>query len=151
MLKERLKRVERFGVLGVHPAKLLDPDNEDEEESPLSASDNELKVLIFDIGNMSAIDASAIQTLYEIVEEYQDRGIQVRFVKLQDGCVPMFLRSGLFEIVGVDCFFTKIVLALRGIVHGDVEDRFEDDLSFPIEDGYQDHHRQDESSMLVNI
>jgi hypothetical protein len=58
---------------------------------------------------MPHIDASAIQILIEIVQDYHRRGIDVCFVKLREANKPIFLRSGMLgEVVGSDRFFRKI-------------------------------------------
>lgn len=68
-----------------------------------------LRGVIFDIENMAVIDATAIQTLLEIVQEYKARDIEVCFVKLRDSCKQVFLRSGILgEVLGSDRFFRKI-------------------------------------------
>jgi anti-anti-sigma regulatory factor len=73
----------------------------------------DLRAVVFDIENMTAIDASAIQILTEIVEDYQRRDIQVFFVKIREVNKSMFLRSGLLgEVLGSDHFFRKISEAI---------------------------------------
>ncbi|KAJ3229480.1 Solute carrier 26 [Chytriomyces hyalinus] len=69
---------------------------------------DDLRCVIFDVGAMTAIDASATQTLLEIVEAYRARGITTCFVKLRESCKPWFTRSGLYNLVGSRHFFEKI-------------------------------------------
>ncbi|KAJ3112338.1 Solute carrier 26 [Phlyctochytrium bullatum] len=73
---------------------------------------SQINAVIFDIGAMNGIDATATQTMMEIVESYHRRNIIVCFVKLRDTCKPLFLRSGLWALVGMDHFFDKIRDAL---------------------------------------
>ncbi|KAJ3413325.1 Solute carrier 26 [Chytridiales sp. JEL 0842] len=78
---------------------------------------DEIRSVIFDVGAVNSIDASATQTLLEIVQSYNSRDIAVCFVKLRDTCRPWFIRSGLYDLVGPDRFFHKIrdaVDTLRG-------------------------------------
>lgn len=75
-----------------------------------------LRAVIFDIENMTNIDASAVQTLIEAVQEYQKREIKVLFVKMREGNKLMFLRSGLLgEVLGSDHFLRKISDAIQFI------------------------------------
>ncbi|KAJ1567373.1 Solute carrier 26 [Cladochytrium tenue] len=71
--------------------------------------------VILDIGAVTAVDATATQTLLEIVESYRARGITVCFVKLRDSCRPWFARSGLLQLVGEHHFFHKIRDALDAV------------------------------------
>ncbi|KAI8622375.1 sulfate transporter family-domain-containing protein [Chytriomyces sp. MP71] len=152
-LKERLKRVEMFGDLHVHPGEaprtrqrqrtpsvswrtgrggrsreasvvpsdeaFFDGDHggDDDDaylESAISyGSESELQAVIFEVSAVGNIDASATQTLLEVVESYHARNITVCFVKLQPSCKPWFTRSGLIDIVGADHFFSKMSDALR--------------------------------------
>ncbi|KAJ3298448.1 Solute carrier 26 [Rhizoclosmatium sp. JEL0117] len=159
-LKDRLKRIEMFGDLSVHPGETptrrshgrdlsqvrsvessrsrswepsrhrersrsvglsstsVHPLEETEElfdelleangVSAFGNSGPDLIGVIFDVGAVTAIDASATQTLLEVVESYQSRSIQVCFVKLRDSCKPWFVRSGLYESVTPARFFDKI-------------------------------------------
>ncbi|KAI8840684.1 sulfate transporter family-domain-containing protein [Chytriomyces cf. hyalinus JEL632] len=74
---------------------------------------DDLRCVIFDVGAMTAIDASATQTLLEIVEAYRARGITTCFVKLRESCKPWFTRSGLYNLVGSHHFFEKISDAIE--------------------------------------
>ncbi|KAJ3129918.1 Solute carrier 26 [Nowakowskiella sp. JEL0407] len=107
-LKDRLKRIEIHGELGVHPGEIA-------QDVQLSENEEEggIKGVIFDFQGVSSIDASATLTLLEIVESYKTRGVDVCFVKLRDSVKSQFIRSGLFELVGSDHFFPKISHALE--------------------------------------
>lgn len=68
-----------------------------------------LRAVIFDIGNMAHIDASAIQILVEIVADYHARSIDVCFVKLREANKNLFLKSGLLgELVTGEKYFQKV-------------------------------------------
>ncbi|CAG8756458.1 7844_t:CDS:2, partial [Dentiscutata erythropus] len=69
-LKDRLRQLEAFGDMSVHPS----------EEARLSPVEN----VIFDIEIMEDLDASAAQILIEIVEAYHSRKVNVFFVKLRE-------------------------------------------------------------------
>ncbi|KAI8833909.1 hypothetical protein BC829DRAFT_422437 [Chytridium lagenaria] len=119
-LKDRLKRVEMYGELGVHPGEMPRPRDataiaEEEGRKTLPATweaTTHVQGVIFDIGAMNGIDATATQILLEIVETYHNRNIVVCFVKLRDSCKPLFMRSGLW-LVGMEHFFDKIRDALE--------------------------------------
>ncbi|KAI9366042.1 sulfate transporter family-domain-containing protein [Zopfochytrium polystomum] len=151
-LKERLNRVEMHGELGVHPgeaprrrtgarrAPLMDGasggvlgDSHSnslasmhgaELQAVTTGDDTTIKSVIFDIGAVTAVDATATQTLLEIVESYKHRGIIVCFVKLRDSCKPWFVRSGLYTLVGPDRFFSKIREALESVDGGSSVDDY---------------------------
>ncbi|KAI8840707.1 sulfate transporter family-domain-containing protein, partial [Chytriomyces cf. hyalinus JEL632] len=110
-LKERLKRVEVHGEMHVHPGEAP----RETHATPVVRQDvpDALRCVIFDVGAMTAIDASATQTLLEIVEAYRARGITTCFVKLRESCKPWFTRSGLYNLVGSHHFFEKISDAIE--------------------------------------
>ncbi|EGF81367.1 hypothetical protein BATDEDRAFT_1263, partial [Batrachochytrium dendrobatidis JAM81] len=99
-LKDRLKRIEAYGDLSVHPS----------EEPRLSFIDDSdtIKSVVFDMTAVSDIDATATQIMTEIVHEYHSRGIIVCFVKLRETCKESFERSGIYSVVGEQHFFGKI-------------------------------------------
>jgi MFS superfamily sulfate permease-like transporter len=80
-LKDRLRRIEVHGDLGIHPSS--------------AASGPQTRALIFEMSAVADLDASATQTLLELVESYSHRGVAVRFVKLRDGCRVLFERAGI--------------------------------------------------------
>ncbi|RUS31294.1 sulfate transporter family-domain-containing protein [Jimgerdemannia flammicorona] len=97
-LKDRLRRLEQFGDMSVHPS----------EEPRLGAISN----VIFDVEQMLEIDASAIQILIEIVEAYNARYVQVFFVKIHENARELFELSGLTEKVGPDHIFKRVSTAI---------------------------------------
>ncbi|KAL1925648.1 uncharacterized protein VTP21DRAFT_531 [Calcarisporiella thermophila] len=100
-LKERLRRLERFGDLDVHPS-------EDQRLGPIYH-------VVFDVENMPQVDASAIQILNEIVEAYHTRGVEVFFVKLRENSRELFARSGLIDMIGEDHICRRISDAMKEI------------------------------------
>ncbi|KAI9261913.1 sulfate transporter family-domain-containing protein [Helicostylum pulchrum] len=93
-LKDRLRRLEQFGDMSIHPS-----------ESPRLGK---LSYMIFDVDNMPKIDASAVQILYEIVEAYHARDVKVFFVRLRDGPMVLFRKSGLLKVVGEENLFRRV-------------------------------------------
>ncbi|CAG8612284.1 6181_t:CDS:2 [Paraglomus brasilianum] len=100
-LKDRLRRLEQFGDMSVHPS-------EDALMSPI-------EYVIFDIETMEDLDASAAQILLEIVDSYHARGVKVFFVKLRPNQKKMFTNAGLINKVGEDNFFSRITDVLGHI------------------------------------
>ncbi|CAB4427041.1 unnamed protein product [Rhizophagus irregularis] len=100
-LKDRLRRLEEFGDMSVHPS----------EEARMSPIEN----VIFDIETMEDIDASAVQILLEIIVAYHQRGVNVFFVKLRENQRKLFIRAGITDRVGSDHFFKRIPDALEYI------------------------------------
>ncbi|KAI7889941.1 sulfate transporter family-domain-containing protein [Mucor mucedo] len=100
-LKDRLRRLEMFGDMSIHPS-----------ESPRRS---ESLYTIFDVSSMPSIDASAIQIFYEIVETYKARSVEVYFVRLREQPFGMFKKSGLLYLVGQDHVFRKVSEAIEVI------------------------------------
>ncbi|KAI8362631.1 sulfate transporter family-domain-containing protein [Blakeslea trispora] len=100
-LKDRLKRLEMFGDMSIHPS-----------ERPRR---QESSYTIFDVGSMPTIDASAVQIFYEIVEAYQSRSVQAYFIRLREQPLVMFRKSGLLNLVGEDHIFRKVSEAIEFI------------------------------------
>ncbi|KAG2230081.1 sulfate transporter family-domain-containing protein [Thamnidium elegans] len=100
-LKDRLRRLEMFGDMSIHPS-----------ESPRRS---ESLYTIFDVSSMPSIDASAIQIFYEIVEAYKARSVEVYFVRLREQPFAMFRKSGLLYLVGQDHVFRKVPEAIEAI------------------------------------
>ncbi|KAI8983687.1 sulfate transporter family-domain-containing protein [Pilobolus umbonatus] len=100
-LKDRLRRLEMFGDMSTHPSE--DPRR------------TESLYTIFDVGSMPSIDASAIQIMYEIVEAYQARNVEVFFIKLRENPLAMFKKSGLLYLVGEDHLYRKVSDAIEYI------------------------------------
>lgn len=93
-LKEKLKRIELHGDLSAHPSDDI--------------NQLHLKFVIFDVEAMTAIDASALALLTEVIQDFENRKVKVCFVKLKDTLKPWFLKAGIFDLVGSVHFFRKI-------------------------------------------
>ncbi|KAJ3044275.1 Solute carrier 26 [Rhizophlyctis rosea] len=135
-LKDRLKRIEVFGDLGVHPGEepkrgvitaVAGADvstgtgtgTEEDGRGGGREGEDDIRSVIFDCGGVTNIDASAAQILLEIVQEYHSRNIEVCFVKLREKCRTKFLRSGIYDLVGPGHFFRKIRDAIEFLRNAD--------------------------------
>ncbi|KAI8587727.1 sulfate transporter family-domain-containing protein [Geranomyces variabilis] len=129
-LKDRLKRIEMYGDLAVHPGEeprrtparrrrrrsepvgeedsAMEPATVATATSRPHAVEEHIRAVVFDFGAVTAIDASATLALLEIVEDYTYRNMEVCFVKLRESCKNAFLRSGIYAIVGPSRFFRKV-------------------------------------------
>jgi MFS superfamily sulfate permease-like transporter len=58
---------------------------------------------------------SAVQILYEIVESYHQRQIEVYFVRLRERPLEMFERSGLLKLIGGDHQLRKLSDAIEAV------------------------------------
>ncbi|KAI8886925.1 sulfate permease [Backusella circina FSU 941] len=101
-LKDRLRRLEQFGDMSIHPS-----------ESPRLGGN--LSYMIFDIDNMPQIDASAVQILKEIVEAYHARSVKVYFVRLREQPMDLFEKSGLYDMIGKDYIVRRVPEAIEAI------------------------------------
>ena len=68
-MKGRLKRVEMYGSTHEHPGSK-------------QKTNKSLRHVVFDLHGMTSIDSSATQILYDIVNNYQKRGINVFFSRI---------------------------------------------------------------------
>ncbi|KAK9708488.1 hypothetical protein K7432_009610 [Basidiobolus ranarum] len=100
-LKDRLRRCEQYGDFRVHPSA----------EPYLSP----IRYVIFEVENMTEVDASATQILLEIVRDYRARGVGVYFVNLREQHLSFFQASGLYDLVEADHFCQQIPQALDHI------------------------------------
>lgn len=102
-LKERLRRIEIYGQVGIHPS-----------EDPLTAQSNferrrlPIQEIIFDFEGVLSIDACAIQIFTEVIDDYHERGIGVSIVKLNDSIKKKFKNSGLYGKIDSYRYFDKI-------------------------------------------
>ncbi|GAA5816414.1 hypothetical protein MFLAVUS_009943 [Mucor flavus] len=102
-LKDRLRRLEQFGDMAVHPS-----------EEPRRSN---LEYIVLDLGGMELIDASAVQILYEIIESYHEQGVHVLLVNGQPRAMPLINRAGIVELVGDNLFFNDVTDAIQSIEH----------------------------------
>ncbi|KAI8145346.1 sulfate transporter family-domain-containing protein [Fennellomyces sp. T-0311] len=100
-LKDRLRRLEQFGDMSIHPS----------ETPRLSDS----SYIIFDVGSMPYIDASAVQILLEIVTAYHARNVAVYFVKVRGRSRKLFETSGLIKLVGENHLYRKVSDAIEAV------------------------------------
>jgi MFS superfamily sulfate permease-like transporter len=104
-LKNRLRRLELYGVTGAHPAL------------PRVRSPEHNKNVIFDIHGVTGLDGSGTQVLFEIVRSYRDRGVRVFFSRGPAEGSPiyeLFRRSSIIDICGgPDHFVANVDSALR--------------------------------------
>eukprot|EP01125_Pyxidicula_operculata_P012514 TRINITY_DN4109_c0_g1_i2.p2 TRINITY_DN4109_c0_g1~~TRINITY_DN4109_c0_g1_i2.p2 ORF type:complete len:245 (-),score=38.52 TRINITY_DN4109_c0_g1_i2:705-1439(-) len=97
-IKDMFKRIEQFGSHLAHPT-------DDNLQVPL-------KAIIIHAGNISKMDASAMEILSEMMAEYQKNGIFVCFVKLRPKLKISFLQSGIIGALGGDRIFSTTEEAL---------------------------------------
>ncbi|GAA5844701.1 hypothetical protein JCM11251_007353 [Rhodosporidiobolus azoricus] len=87
-LKERLRRLERYGARRAHPA---------DEPSRAEAS-----VVVFQLGDVQEVDASAAQILGEVVESYVARDAVIYFTNCQPAVLATLKQAGVIEASGGD-------------------------------------------------
>ncbi|KAI0007683.1 sulfate transporter family-domain-containing protein [Xylariaceae sp. FL0662B] len=90
-LKNRLRRLERYGTGNAHPAL------------PRLRSQDSNRNIIFDIHGVTSMDGSGVQVLVEIVRNYRDRGVRVFFsrpISRQNRVWEMMELSGIVKLVG---------------------------------------------------
>ncbi|CDH60756.1 sulfate anion transporter [Lichtheimia corymbifera JMRC:FSU:9682] len=101
-LKDRLRRLEHYGDLSVHP-------------SEASRRCEDLRYVIFDTGGMESIDASAVQILHEVIESYHDRGVHVYLVRVDPNVMPLLEKSGILDLIGMDQVLQEVTDAIQAI------------------------------------
>ncbi|KZT03929.1 sulfate anion transporter [Laetiporus sulphureus 93-53] len=97
-LKERLRRLELYGVSKHHPSD--EPHRE------------HASVLVFHLADVDSIDASAAQIFYELVETYQSRGVGLYITHLKKGPHITFERAGIVKLLGEDSFCKDVAAAM---------------------------------------
>lgn len=104
-LRNRLRRLEFYGTMRIHPSypRILDKQM--------------FRYLILDMQGMTECDASAVQTLHELVFDYVNRGIRVIFVRMpMDRTIrDRFEKSGITDMVKRSgaAYFETIDSAIR--------------------------------------
>lgn len=88
-MKGRLKRIELYGSSHKHPGS--------------NKSNKKLRHVVFDLHGMTSIDSSATQILYEIIESYQNRGVNVFFTRLfkSKQLISRFKQSGIENLLSI--------------------------------------------------
>ncbi|KAF9816803.1 hypothetical protein IEO21_03883 [Rhodonia placenta] len=98
-LKERLRRLELYGVTKHHPS----------DEPRRESAD----VLVFHLADVDSIDASAAQIFYELVDTYQSRGVGLYITHLKKGPRESFERAGIIKLLGEDAFCKDVASAMH--------------------------------------
>jgi high affinity sulfate transporter 1 len=93
-VKELFARIERLGSRTVHPAEKRDVPK--------------LRAIIIHAGYIASMDASALQVLHEMMDNYRQRNVFVCFVKLKGSLKVNFVRSGIIEPTGGDTVYDSI-------------------------------------------
>ncbi|KAG1851473.1 sulfate transporter family-domain-containing protein [Suillus subalutaceus] len=100
-LKERLRRLELYGPERTHPS-------EEPRRQPAST-------LVFHMADVETCDASAVQIFHELLETYQNRGVELFVTHLRSGPRKMFERAGIEELLGSEAFFATLGDAMTSI------------------------------------
>ncbi|KAG1882323.1 sulfate transporter family-domain-containing protein [Suillus subluteus] len=100
-LKERLRRLELYGPERTHPS-------EEPRRQPAST-------LVFHMADVETCDASAVQIFHELLETYQNRGVELFVTHLRSGPRKMFERAGIEELLGSEAFFATLGDAMASI------------------------------------
>lgn len=100
-LKERLRRLELYGVDPSHPSE--EPRRE------------EAAVLIFHMADVDSVDASAAQIFYELLETYKSRDVELFITHLKRGPHEAFERAGILKLLGDDAFQDNVGAAIARI------------------------------------
>ncbi|ETW75348.1 sulfate transporter [Heterobasidion irregulare TC 32-1] len=98
-LKERLRRLELYGVDPSHPS-----------EAPRR---QQARVIVFHVADVELCDASAVQIFYELFETYTSRGVSVFITHLRAGPREMFERGGIVKLLGEDAFYEDVGTAIN--------------------------------------
>jgi len=110
-IKELIYRIETVGNATSHPAE------------GLSVAPPPLAAIIIDTRNIPSIDASSMQVFIEMMKLYQNRGIKICLVKLQDSLKRSLLRAGLIEVLGANSLYSSISEAVGAVQSGDKVER----------------------------
>lgn len=86
------------------------------EELEIKSGKNLDQVIIDAIG-INEVDASALHALKEVVDEYQDRNIDVIFTGVKGPVRDIFRRSGLADLIGSEQFYLDITHAVESLEH----------------------------------
>ncbi|EIW80488.1 sulfate anion transporter [Coniophora puteana RWD-64-598 SS2] len=100
-LKERLRRIESYGIARTHPS-------EEPTRPPASA-------LVFHMGDVETIDASAIQTFQELLETYQTRGLGLYIAHLRPEPRELFEKAGIYKLLGPAAFYETVGEAMAAL------------------------------------
>ncbi|PFH53352.1 hypothetical protein AMATHDRAFT_1412 [Amanita thiersii Skay4041] len=102
-LKERLRRLELYGVGKSHPS-----------ERPRR---QEASILVFHMADVESCDASAAQIFCELLDEYRSRGVGLFITHLRSGPYRTFEKAGIVKMLGLDAFRMTVADAIT-IIEG---------------------------------
>ncbi|KAF8806674.1 sulfate anion transporter [Phlegmacium glaucopus] len=102
-LKERLHRLEIYGLDRLHPS-----------EAPRR---QQASTLVFHMADVDTCDASAAQIFYELLEDYQNRGVGLFITHLRPRPRKTFAMAGIVDLLGADAFRETVADAMA-IVEG---------------------------------
>ncbi|KAI0302286.1 sulfate transporter family-domain-containing protein [Multifurca ochricompacta] len=97
-LKERLRRLELYGVHRNHPSDV--------------PRRQQASVFIFHVADVETCDASAVQIFHELFESYRSRGVGVFITHLRPEPRVMFERGGIVKLLGEDAFYEDVGKAM---------------------------------------
>ncbi|BGP52635.1 hypothetical protein JCM8202_004835 [Rhodotorula sphaerocarpa] len=106
-MKERLRRLERYGHGRHHPA-----------EQPRR---EEASVIIFDLVDVNEVDASALVILLELIEAYSLRGVLVYWTNCHQKVLARLREAGVIEKSGGDHFVQPTVAAALEGLHDTIQ------------------------------
>ena len=78
-------------------------------------SGKNLDQVIIDAIGINEVDASALHALKELVDEYQERDIDVLFTGVKGPVRDIFKRSGLDDVIGPEKFYLDINQAVESL------------------------------------
>ncbi|GAA5923353.1 uncharacterized protein JCM15063_003621 [Sporobolomyces koalae] len=123
-LKERLRRLEKYGPERSHPA--------DEPRR------SEASVVVFEMKDVVGVDPGAARVLEEVVKSYTDRDVLIYWVQPQQAVLEVLRKADIIEISGgEDHLQPSVSVALEAIEkrmkdvtrrHGVVSDQSEDNV-----------------------
>ncbi|KAE9404258.1 hypothetical protein BT96DRAFT_813829, partial [Gymnopus androsaceus JB14] len=96
-------------------------------------------VLVFHMADMDNCDASACQTIYELVEEYRSHGVGIFITHLRARPLEAFEKAGIVKLLGADAFHD--ITILQGWYHSITYDFFM--ISLLSSGRYIDHNMDD--------
>lgn len=120
-----LMRIERLGDIKAHPGE------QGRAVAPLHA-------LIIHAANIPSMDASAIQVLHEMMEDYRERNIFVCWVKLRDSLKQPFLLSGIISALDGDRLFASTHDAVKYVQSVQAHQRIQ-----PLEHNHWDERQEE--------
>ncbi|MBW0534737.1 hypothetical protein O181_074452 [Austropuccinia psidii MF-1] len=98
-LKERLRRLEMFGHQRRHPS-----DDRERENT---------RMIVFHLGDVEQIDASALQILKEVFKEYIDRGVDVWMCHIHPRRLEILKKAGIIDVVGNERILSDVNQVLK--------------------------------------